>query len=264
MSQTAAPRNHRAAWRSINREWEVLTDSRSAAAELARWHRIEPALAAADTVADLPAVIAADPHAALTALCRLYRSGSALAAKTLLRAMAGMLVGLSRHAHLDHGGIDPDEKDAITITAFLDVAHRPHPHASNLAATLRMDTLKRITAPPRPPVVVPLPEPNGTDQTATGSTVHALEAPGPSEDAFTEYRVRQLLDHASAMGVLSGEDRALIERAYLTDSMPTHAELGAELGIAPRAAGMRLRRAVARVRDAALTPRSATRYAAAG
>lgn len=248
-------RHHRSThplWVSINDEWEFLATSTTAHRELQRWQRLHPELGDLATLADLKAVIDANPGPVLATLCGLYQDGSELAAKALLFAMVGKLVRLSGHARIRHFGRshDPHERAAVTVTAFLSVAKKQDTTVPNIAASLSLKTLGAIQAEHTWRNEFSIHDDELADLAESTRTRISNYFPG---EPSTHSQLHQLLQSAADARKITTSDHDLLVRAYLTEHTG-QAAIAAELGISPATLRKRLCRAVDKARTALNPP----------
>lgn len=169
-----------------------------------------------------------------------HRRGVGLAATVLLGAKAVMLSSVARHAP----GDSPEERFQVTVDAFLSralPAVKPtHKHAD---AQLYWITLRTVTKMHEAPVCAA--EPSFED--VAGDDVYA------EADRYLTADV--LLDWALSRGVLAEQDHHALKIRFGGDAALPVREVAARLGVAENKLESRLRRALARLREAVAADR---------
>lgn len=177
-----------------------------------------------------------------------HRRGVALAATVLLGAKAVMLSSVARHAPGDSTDLQyavTDERFQATVDAFLSHAmpavNPSHKHADS---QLYWITLRTVTKLHEAPVCDA--EPSFDD--VAGEDVHAEAA-----DFLT---VPVLLDWALTRGVLFEQDHRVLTLRFGGETAVPVREVAAQLGVTENNVESRLRRAMKRLKDAAIADRA--------
>lgn len=215
---STAPHRTSGAVGALNAEWEILGarpapeawGSRSALAD----HATPGALL--DHHRATPAAHDAILHALLT----LAHDGDTLAARTVLQAMLGKVVRLSRTAAAR--GLD-DPIETTIAAAWETIAGYPLHRTAGIAGRLALDTLHRI------------PQPNQRTTPVDHPVLEGLTEPvpplGSGEPEDPTEQLTQLLIWAQQTGTLATAEIQLLARKYLSaDVGVTLAEIAAETG----------------------------------
>lgn len=176
-----------------------------------------------------------------------HRRGVALAATVLLGAKAVMLSSVARHAPGDSTDLRygvTDERFQATVDAFLSHAvPAVNPNHKHADAQLYWITLRTVTKLHEAPVCDA--EPSFDD--VAGEDVHA------EADDFLTASV--LLDWALSRGVIAEQDHRALKIRFGGEAAVPVREVAALLGVTENKLESRLRRAVKRLRDAAIADR---------
>lgn len=247
---TNAPHTGRGLYGHLNSEWAHLATAPTNTAQFRSWGAQHPALHAVTSLHDLPRHVSQiqDTDPILNALLQLHQAGEQLAGRALVQIMLGKLIGITHSARLDantHDGTVFETRAAVTVAAFWEICST-HPAGRGVASALALKTLGKITRPARLRSLNTVPLPETTDT-------------WPAEDVLTDAasavaRLSSLLDWATSTAAISTEERALLERAYLSPDAEdsSRADLAAELGITAAALRKRTSRATARIRAAVI------------
>lgn len=234
----------------LNTEWMQLCARPSAAAEVLTWSVNQPALSQVQELNDLAGAHRLDRDAVLLALLTLHQEGSVLAGRALLQLMLGKLISLTRHARV--AGFDSyhayDERAATTIATFMSLIAEYRPSGENIYAALFLRTLKKIAH-----------ENTFAGEIPASDLMDRSDAP----EAETEnpFLAQDLLAWAVRNGVITGTDRALIQRAYLDQTDTDLTSIAAEIGMTSAALRQRLYRAVSKIRNSVGTSNQTSDHA---
>lgn len=212
----------------LDQEWRHFSASGQASVALARWRKVEPALATLDTVDDVLS-LRRDPQRANEVLGMLVsRSGrDRVAARVVLQAL---MPGLVRLAVL-YGRADPETTagDLVAI-AWVRICSYPTQRIGSVAANLLFDIRKQLLAEREPMGDLP-----------------ASDAVVSAEDTVIDGLFVEELAHAEATGVIAEGAADLIMQTRV-DGHPV-VELATRRGVSAHGLVQRRLRAEKRLRD---------------
>lgn len=196
---------------ALNAEWEVLgEDSRGT---VARWSVAYEALAGLASLDDVLARIRLDPDGVLAALLIEARRGCRIAPRTVLQAMLGKLVRMSRCDPM--AGVD----DYVAVLWCLICAYPLQTRPHHIAANLALDTLKTVKSEQRWFVraeVTPWPPGDHLDEICTSWRAASTLDHGSS---ISDLTADQVIDAGRRLGVLDEATQAALVNVY-RDGLP--------------------------------------------
>jgi hypothetical protein len=209
-------------YRQLIQEWIHINTLQPVTVTVARWGRIEPALAGHARPADLvDAVDRAAPDvqdAMLLALIRLTQTGHQLAGRVVLQLMLPKLGRMTNRtsATTSDNAWSEDRRHIAVAEFWASVATYPvGRRARKVAANLALETLHRMTTAtrrPRPDLPV-----DQDDLHQVLPTTPSAAHDGPADELTTDSDLVHVISWAVSVGVITDADGRLLELVYSSD-----------------------------------------------